>query len=505
VLVAAGSAMQDIGHPHERAALNRELLALATARGDRTLELRARLRLAFDSLDAGDGIAADAEMRAYERLAVEFRQPRHHFPSTMWAALRAISRGDFAEHARRIADARSLAVDDPGPSLTLGSHAFLAARWRGEPLEEVADGLRWFIESLPAGGAHIDALLLVERGDRDGAARALARVSTAEHLLSVPTLLRGLLAEVAAAVGSDELRAGIADALTASSERSIVWSMTGMFDEGPVSRYQALIAWSLGRDAEAEAHQQRALAVARAGMRPLFVHLALDRAAALTLRGDEDGAARARAEAHEHAVALEMHGLVERTAPGRALPRPQPAVSAVTMDRDSGLWVVSGAGESCRIKDSRGLQMLKKLVDSVGRELHALEIAGDNTLIDTDTGPVLDERAKAAYRARLRELRADADEAAERGDAVARERAADEIERLTQELSRALGLGGRDRKQGSSAERARVNAQRRITDAIKRIGEQCPALGRHLAATVRTGTFCWYDPASKKRPDAEAV
>ena len=88
----------------------------------------------------------------------------------------------------------------------------------------------------------------------------------------------------------------------------------------------------------------------------------------------------------------------------------------------------------------------------------------------------------------------------ERGDVHGRERAAEEIEQLTRELSRALGVGGRDRKQGSSAEKARVNAQRRITDAIKKIGETCPKLSRHLADTVRTGNFCWYDPTSKKRP-----
>ena len=43
-------------------------------------------------------------------------------------------------------------------------------------------------------------------------------------------------------------------------------------------------------------------------------------------------------------------------------------------------------------------------------------------------------------------------------------------------------------------ERARVNVQRRIKDAIGRIGQSLPEVGRHLEATVRTGTFCVYDP-----------
>jgi hypothetical protein len=34
----------------------------------------------------------------------------------------------------------------------------------------------------------------------------------------------------------------------------------------------------------------------------------------------------------------------------------------------------------------------------------------------------------------------------------------------------------------------------RIKDAIRRIGEAHPDLGRHLARSVRTGTFCVYEP-----------
>jgi hypothetical protein len=57
-----------------------------------------------------------------------------------------------------------------------------------------------------------------------------------------------------------------------------------------------------------------------------------------------------------------------------------------------------------------------------------------------------------------------------------------------------VGLGGRDRRAASSAERARVNVTRAIRAALGRIAEHSPALGRHLEATVRTGTFCSYVP-----------
>ena len=70
----------------------------------------------------------------------------------------------------------------------------------------------------------------------------------------------------------------------------------------------------------------------------------------------------------------------------------------------------------------------------------------------------------------------------------------EEIEFLTEELARATGLGGRDRKAASAAERARANVTMAIRAALKRIAEQSLSLGHHLAATVRTGKFCSYTP-----------
>ena len=57
----------------------------------------------------------------------------------------------------------------------------------------------------------------------------------------------------------------------------------------------------------------------------------------------------------------------------------------------------------------------------------------------------------------------------------------------------AIGLGGRDRKTSSNAERARP-ATKRIKQAIQKIAEVLPALGRHLSARIKTGYFCSYNP-----------
>jgi hypothetical protein len=65
------------------------------------------------------------------------------------------------------------------------------------------------------------------------------------------------------------------------------------------------------------------------------------------------------------------------------------------------------------------------------------------------------------------------------------------------ELSRAIGLGGRDRRAASASERARINVTRAIKVALERIAEHNPALATLLTSSIRTGTFCSYTPDSR--------
>ncbi len=65
---------------------------------------------------------------------------------------------------------------------------------------------------------------------------------------------------------------------------------------------------------------------------------------------------------------------------------------------------------------------------------------------------------------------------------------------LAAELGRAVGLGGRSRRAGAAAERARSAVQRRIKNALDRIAEHAPALAAYLGKTVRTGNFCVFRP-----------
>ena len=119
---------------------------------------------------------------------------------------------------------------------------------------------------------------------------------------------------------------------------------------------------------------------------------------------------------------------------------------------------------------------------------------------------MLDDQARNAYRQRLRELHEDLAEAEERNDLGRVDLLREEMEALTGELSRALGLGGRARLTGSDAERARVAVTKAISMALKMIGQHDADLHRYLARAIKTGTFCGFrgDPAEAKRWDLGA-
>jgi hypothetical protein len=138
--------------------------------------------------------------------------------------------------------------------------------------------------------------------------------------------------------------------------------------------------------------------------------------------------------------------------------------------------------------------MLARLVQEPGSLVHVLDLVGAGHTDGGDAGPALDARARAQYRARAAELMAERDEAEAAADRGRLDRANHELELLTAELERAFGLGGRERRVGSASERARSNAQRRIAHALEQVRAASARLGEHLVASVRTGTYCAYQP-----------
>ena len=165
--------------------------------------------------------------------------------------------------------------------------------------------------------------------------------------------------------------------------------------------------------------------------------------------------------------------------------------------REGDYWSITFGAHTTRVRDVKGMRYLARLLADPGREIHALDLVSLERGLTTDvgdSGPMLDVRAKDAYRRRLAEIEEDIEEAHTLGD-IEREKQADaERDFLLRELSRAVGLGGRDRPAGSSSERARASVTRAVRSAMLRIGEHDPHLGEHLDRTIRTGTFCVYLP-----------
>jgi hypothetical protein len=146
-----------------------------------------------------------------------------------------------------------------------------------------------------------------------------------------------------------------------------------------------------------------------------------------------------------------------------------------------------------RLRDAKGLHDLAALLARPGRELAVHELVG-SPLPGADGIERADRTAIDAYRRRLADLDEEQADAAAMHDPVRAERAAAERDALLDELAAVTGLGGRTRRTGSDAERMRKAVGNRIRQAVGRIEQVHPELGRHLRVSVRTGTFCRYEP-----------
>src|SRR5215472_3587365 len=193
-----------------------------------------------------------------------------------------------------------------------------------------------------------------------------------------------------------------------------------------------------------------------------------------------------------------------------------PEASRNLFRREGQYWTVCYQGLVARLTDAKGLRLLARLLADPGREFHAVDLAAADSQTPRpapapvlaaagrgelpvrpdlgDAGALLDATAKAAYQARLGELAAELEDAERCSDPGRAATASAERDFLVAELARAVGLGGRDRRAASHAERARLNVTRAIRAAMANLARANPPLGAHLAATIRTGRYCSYTP-----------
>jgi hypothetical protein len=195
----------------------------------------------------------------------------------------------------------------------------------------------------------------------------------------------------------------------------------------------------------------------------------------------------------------------------------QPVASLNVFRREGDYWSVTFERHAAHVRDLKGMRYLARLLADPGREYHVLDLVASETAgvaqSDSshaarmprsalgDAGEILDTRAKNAYRRRLAEIDDDIEQARATGDTERAAQADAEHDFLIRELSRAVGLGGRDRRAASASERARAAVTRAVRQAITRINEHHPELGEHLSRTIRTGTYCAYFPDPRAPAD----
>ena len=160
-----------------------------------------------------------------------------------------------------------------------------------------------------------------------------------------------------------------------------------------------------------------------------------------------------------------------------------------------GIWSITYDGEGARLAELKGFHDIARLLAQPNQQLHCLELSGasPDTAVPDE---VLDSQSRQEYRRRIKELQGELEQAEADNDPARSEPARNELDALIDELANATGLGGRSRKLGNVAEKARTAVTWRIRSSIKKIRAAHPRLGQHLSNSIRTGNFCVYSPES---------
>jgi hypothetical protein len=514
VLHTAGSALVEYADPAERIEVDRQMLELALAANDRDHVLRARRRLFFDHLELGDLRGLEGAIADFTALAEATGRRKHRFTAAMFAAAYAVYQARFDDASAHRARAAGFA--DPEDvetktALVLNRLGVAFASWRDvrEIEEASADVARLFaaVEGLQDVASIMRCVAHLRAGLGDSRAR-LASVSLDSPVAKGEPTAIFFLAEGYALLGDRDGVRVLRERVTPYRNRLCTWGAWGYTIEAAWEMVEGMLAAVAGDAAEAELRFAGAIdRCARGGVRGALARALVEAGLHLRLLGRGAVAAERLARGVELAEQLGMTMLVARArgaaivgsaaAPASRPPSGGASVTSpsFTLVREGEVWSLTTASGTFRLKDTKGLAMLAHLLERPHEEVHVLSLgaAGDPGDLG-DAGEVLDKEAVRAYRARVEDLREVEREAESFGDTARAAKARAEIDALACEIAGGVGLGGRHRKAAATAERARVNVQRRVKDAIERIKEHDAALGQYLGWTVRTGTFCVYQP-----------
>ena len=465
-------------HSEERLRHATEIVAIGT-RCDPAIELLGRRLRLRALLELGDLRAVDVEIASFGAVADRLRQPLYSWYPPLWRGMRALTRGQFDDVARGVAEAAAIgaAAESENATMLTITLDMWRALFAGEPApdfpQSILDRYADMVSTMASLAIGV-AFTAFKQGNLGEAARLyelfahddFVRVGgDAEELLNLSNF-----ADIAIALDDRERLAVLYNRLKPFEDRCLVDGIGGAW-VGPVHASLARIAHALDRVADAHAHISAARAMLEKADAPLV-------ALFVEQLGIQLDAPRQNRAVIDRPAAADRHD--------------------ARFHSDGETWQLRWGHEQLTMRDAKGLRDLAYLLARPAIDVHVSELVGvDTAMGGGDLGEVLDRTAREAYRRRLSDLDADLAEAEAHNDRGRAERVRVERDFLVAELSAAVGLGGRIRRAGGGTERARKAVAGRIKQALDRIARDAPSLGRHLRNSVKTGTFCSYRPEGR--------
>lgn len=506
-LLAQHNAIWRPGTAADRRGLAAAVIDIAQGAADPELVIEARLLAATDLMELADP-AFRAELEEFLRMAGLSGQPHLAYAAMVRRATLALLAGRLAESQRLIDQAVMLGQEcgEAGAGDVWNDQTWdlLAAQGRLGELAGVLPEMFPDPESRPARG--LRAMALLAAGHRQAAAEMAAPLL--EQLTPPPANHQWLLsaafgAEMAAAFGARPLADILHGVLLPYAGQAVVSGAAVTF-RGAVAHYLGMLAATLGRNAEAAAHLEHAIAVhERLGALPWTLRSRYELAGIwLHEPARRDAAVAVLAEVAADAHRLGMLQLA-RDAEARGFAAGRAPVTTGAFRRDGMLWTLSYGGVTARMRHAKGLADLAVLLAAPGRPVPAADLiaaAGAGELgragLRLGSDEIFDATARKQIKDRLADLAGEIEEAERWADPHRAARAREERDVLLAELASAAGLAGRSRRLGDQSERARKTVTARIRDVIGRIEPVHPVLAAHLRASVTTGTYCAYSPAT---------
>ncbi|HUR86976.1 MAG TPA: AAA family ATPase [Solirubrobacteraceae bacterium] len=438
------------------------LFALSDRAGQTVMTLAARSRHVDVLLELDELAAADIAIETLERLAFESRDRRAAAFVPLHRARRAALEGRFDDAYALVGEVAAVSGELSASTIPITvASTVVVMTWLqhgpgaiGEQVRAHADGA----PAMPCWRAGL-AAALASSGRTEEARLEFDRLAAGDFAAlprdNLWLAAMALLAETAAALKHAAGAAAIHAKLAPFAGRNVVLPTAAFL--GPVEMWLGILARVEGRHADALAHLEAARASSiRNGARTSLARIAVEEASVLIAQGGRAAGERAATLLARAASSCEDMGLTvlldrigvlqgrltDAPAVAAAEVEPEPPAPAdgdrvTTLRRVGDVWMIDHNGTRLHLTDGRGIRLLAVLLGRPGERVHCLELVA--------------------------------------------------------------AVDGAAREPDARAERARVNVTRAVRSAIKRIAQYDPGLSAELAASVRTGSYCVYEP-DRRRP-----